>query len=187
VGPARANQLRIIGGAWRGRRLHFPPLGALRPSPDRVRETLFNWLQGVIPGARCLDLFAGSGALGFEAVSRGAARALLVDADDRVVAMLRANAGVLMAEHLEVVQADAEGFLQGPSQPFDVVFLDPPYRSGLLGRSAELLERNGWLASPAHIYLEAPAVSGLPPIPESWRLVRSRQAGQVGYHLAVRD
>jgi 16S rRNA (guanine966-N2)-methyltransferase len=186
VGPGRSNELRIIGGTWRGRRLRFSPVRELRPSPDRVRETVFDWLQGVIPGARCLDLFAGSGAFGFEAVSRGADRAVLVDENPQVVAWLRANAGRLMAERVQVVQADAEAYLKRPGEPFDVVFLDPPYRSRLLEQCARLLEENGWLAPAAHIYLEAPAASGAPAVPEGWRLVRSRQAGQVGYHLAER-
>jgi 16S rRNA (guanine966-N2)-methyltransferase len=187
VGPARSNELRIIGGTWRGRRLRFPAVGALRPSPDRVRETLFNWLQWVIPGARCLDLFAGSGALGFEAVSRGADLAVLVDRDPRVVAVLRANAGRLTADRVRIVEADAEAYLQRTGQPFDIVFLDPPYRSPLLERCAALLEQNGWLAPSAHIYLEAPAAGGAPVLPERWRLVHSQRAGQVGYHLAATD
>ncbi len=187
MGPARANELRIIGGHWRGRRLRFPPVRDLRPTPDRVRETVFNWLQGVLPGARCLDLFAGSGALGFEAVSRGALSAVLVDDDARVVAVLGENVRLLMAAHVRVVRAEALAYLKQPGRPMDVVFLDPPYRSRLLEPCARLLEENGWLAAGAHLYVEAAAMSGPPALPETWRLVRSRRAGQVGYHLAVRS
>ncbi|HKK13345.1 MAG TPA: 16S rRNA (guanine(966)-N(2))-methyltransferase RsmD [Gammaproteobacteria bacterium] len=182
---AGRNQLRIIGGAWRGRRLAFPPAAGLRPTPDRVRETLFNWLAPVIEGARCLDLFAGSGALGLEAASRGAARVVLVDRNRTVVAALREHATRLDAPGVEVVQADAFGFLQtSPTGQFDVVFLDPPFGEGLLAPCIEALDRGGWLAGGALVYLEAEAALGAPALPAGWELLRSRSAGGVGYHLA---
>ncbi|MDX1696649.1 MAG: 16S rRNA (guanine(966)-N(2))-methyltransferase RsmD [Thiohalobacterales bacterium] len=179
------NQLRIIGGAWRGRMIAFADLADLRPTPDRVRETLFNWLAPVVRGSRCLDLYAGSGALGLEAASRGAAGVVLVDHAPQVVATLREQVARLQATQVEVVQADVLRWLQGPSRPFDIVFLDPPYRRDLLPGCMRLLETQGWLAPEASIYIEAEK-AWRPELPEGWSLYRSKQAGQVGYHLARR-
>lgn len=175
--------MRIIGGTWRSRRLTFPEREGLRPTPDRVRETLFNWLQPWLPGASCLDLFAGSGALGFECLSRGAARAVLVEQDADAVSALRANLALLEARSAEVVQADARVFLQGPAHPFDIVFLDPPYGSGLLTECCMRLDAGGWVRQDGLIYLEAAGDQVLP-LPAAWTLLRSKRAGQVGYHLA---
>lgn len=180
---APRGELRIIGGAWRSRRLAFPSSEGLRPTPDRVRETVFNWLTPYLPGAVCLDLFAGSGAFGFEALSRGAARAVLVEKRLEVVAALRHNREQLKAEQVDIVHADAVEYLRGPVAAFDIVFTDPPYASGLLGPCVELLDTRGWLKPGAFIYLEAPH-GAAPPLPETWRLLRSKTAGQVGYHLA---
>lgn len=182
---APRGEVRIIGGAWRRRRLAFPAGAGLRPTPDRVRETVFNWLAPHLPGAACLDLFAGSGAFGFEALSRAAARAVLVEKRLEVVAALRLNREQLKAGQAEVVHADAVEYLRGPAAPFDIVFLDPPYASGLLGPCVELLDTRGWLKPGALIYLEAPQGEA-PPLPDTWRLMRSKTAGQVGYHLATR-
>ncbi|PZN34268.1 MAG: 16S rRNA (guanine(966)-N(2))-methyltransferase RsmD [Proteobacteria bacterium] len=179
---APPNRLRIIGGRWRGRRIRFPPVAALRPSPDRVRETLFNWLQPRIVGARCLDLFAGSGALGIEALSRGAAAVLFVDSDARVVRHLQATLEELGASGANALTAEAERFLDGPPQPFDVVFLDPPYGYAGLGALCERLAR-GWLADQALVYLECAADAPLPSLPPGWQVRRAKRAGQVGYHL----
>ncbi len=180
-------EVRIIAGLWRSRRLRFPAGAGLRPTPDRVRETLFNWLAPVLPGARCLDLFAGSGALGFEALSRGAAAAVLVERDAPAVAALTRNAGLLGAAGARIVAAEALGFLAGPVEPFDIVFLDPPYApaagEGLLGPCLEALDRRGWVRPGGWVYLEARG-RALPALPAGWVLARSRQAGQVGYHLA---
>ncbi len=184
---AAHNRLRIIGGRWRGRKLSFPPVPGLRPTPDRVRETLFNWLQPVIVGARCLDLFAGSGALGFEAASRGAAEVTLVDRDARITRVLAGHVRRLEAEHVQVVHADVRQWLNGPSRVYDVVFLDPPYDQGLLSPCCRLLEEQGWLGASAQIYLEAKRGLGLPRLPPAWSVIRSKQAGQVGYHLALRQ
>lgn len=184
----KPGQLRIIGGHWRSRKLAFPAIEGLRPTPDRVRETLFNWLRDVVPGSRCLDLFAGSGALAFEALSRGAAEVVMVDQDVRIVDQLRKNIGLLHAQGALAVQADALTYLQGPPQPFDVVFIDPPYRLfDLLPTCCEQLENRGWLAPKAFIYLEAEAARGTPSLPDNWQIIRSKQAGQVGYHLAMRS
>ncbi|HHH35315.1 MAG TPA: 16S rRNA (guanine(966)-N(2))-methyltransferase RsmD [Gammaproteobacteria bacterium] len=180
----RRGQLRIIGGRWRGRRLPFAAFAGVRPTPDRVRETVFNWLQGRLEGSRCLDLFAGSGAFGFEALSRGADSVVMVEQDLRVVQTLQRNAEMLEAENLEVAWSDAADYLRRTrGAPFDIVFLDPPYRDGRLNQWARQLADSRLLSHPAWIYLEAAA--GLAPeLPPGWELLRSKQAGQVGYHLA---
>jgi 16S rRNA (guanine966-N2)-methyltransferase len=182
--PKGANRLRIIAGRWRGRRIPFPDAPGLRPTPDRVRETVFNWLAPWLAGARCLDLFAGSGALGLEALSRGAASAVFVDQDPRVVAALEDNLRRLEASGAQVVQADAVSYLAGRGAAFDVVFLDPPFHGGLLGRCCELLDRGGWVGPGALVYLEAERDLEPLVLPAGWELVRSKTAGQVGYHLA---
>jgi 16S rRNA (guanine966-N2)-methyltransferase len=177
------NQVRIIAGIWRGRRLAFAPVPGLRPTPGRVRETLFNWLAPVIRGARCLDLYAGSGALGLEAASRGAAEVVLVDSDPRVVDTIARQVILLGADQVGVIQAEVLQWLSGSSRPFDIVFLDPPFRRQLLSPCIHRLESGGWLADQALIYIEAE--KGLvPELPQNWELLRSKQAGQVGYHLA---
>ncbi len=184
--PSGASRLRIIGGRWRGRLVEFDDVPGLRPTPDRVRETLFNWLTPHLPGARCLDLFAGSGALGLEALSRGAGEVVLVDANRRVVDTLKEQARRLGAEQARLVHADVLAYLDGPARPFDIVFLDPPYGQGLLIPCCERLEARGWLAPEARIYLEAERALGVPEVPANWEVIRSKHAGQVGYHLAVR-
>jgi 16S rRNA (guanine966-N2)-methyltransferase len=191
----RQHQLRIIGGRWRSRKLSFAEVPGVRPTPDRVRETVFNWLQPSLAGARCLDLFAGSGALGFEALSRGAAEVVMVDRDRRVVETLRQQAQTLKAENLLALQSEVMAFLAGSTAttqrsrlgPFDVVFLDPPYGLGLLAACCDALESGGWLSTDARIYLEAEATLGIPNVPRNWQVTRSKSAGQVGYHLAVRQ
>jgi 16S rRNA (guanine966-N2)-methyltransferase len=183
----KPNQLRIIAGTWRGRKLSFPDVAGLRPTPDRVRETVFNWLAPVLPGARCLDLFAGSGVLGFEAASRGAGVVELIERDMQIVAALRAHVTTLAATQVHVVAAEALNYLAGSASPFDIVLLDPPYdRPELLAACCTQLEVGGWLAPQARIYLETHGKTGLPALPDNWEVVRSKQAGQVAYHLAVR-
>lgn len=184
-GRGYRNEFRIIAGQWRRRRLKFPELPGIRPSPDRVRETLFNWLMDRVPGARCLDLFAGSGALGLEALSRGAAEALFVDREPRVVETLRAHLEMLHAGNGEVLQSDSLAFLRGPARPFNIVFLDPPFDSPLLAESAAALERGGWLAPGAHIYMEYPE-GPEPALPDGWERIRTSHAGRVGFTLARR-
>ncbi len=180
---ALPSRVRIIAGRWRGVPIVFPPLAGLRPTPDRVRETLFNWLQPVIAGARCLDLFAGSGALGIEALSRGAAHVDFVDRDPLIGKHLVTTLQHLGVGSPEVTVAQAQAFLNGTAQPFDVVFLDPPYAAGLLEPVCRQLAQQGWLAPAAHVYLECPAQHGLPALPEGWVVHRAKRAGQVGYHL----
>lgn len=149
-----------------------------------MRETLFNWLQPVLPDARCLDLFAGSGALGIEALSRGAAEVVFVEHEARVARSIEDTLKRLEATGASVQKTDALKYLDAvPAIPFDVVFADPPYASGLLPGICDKLARHGWLARSALIYLESPAHEPLPTLPATWAVHRSRQAGQVGYHL----
>jgi 16S rRNA (guanine966-N2)-methyltransferase len=179
----RSRVLRIIGGAWRGRKLRFPASAAIRPTPDRVRETLFNWLGAATQGAHCLDLFAGSGALGLEALSRGAAHVTFVEQEPDAVRELRARLTEWHAGDARVERADALRYLAGAARPFNIVFLDPPFASGLLTRAAALLHARRWLHDGALIYVESAAREPLPGLPESWRLLKAKQAGEVGYHL----
>ncbi len=189
---ARGGELRIIAGQWRSRKIHFPEIAGLRPTPNRVRETLFNWLQPWLPGARCLDLFAGSGALAFEALSRGAGEVLLVERDPAAAAALRRNLALLKAGNAELLETDALDLLdRGPARAFDIVFLDPPFHPGpgaddILARCCALLDGRGWLAPQGLVYLEVPA-GVMPPLPAGWTPIRSKQAGQVGYHLVSRS
>jgi 16S rRNA (guanine966-N2)-methyltransferase len=183
---APAGEVRIIAGRWRGRRLPFIAVEGLRPTPDRVRETLFNWLQGVVEGSRCLDLFAGSAALGLEALSRGAAAVTWVDSDRRVTTQIRHHLQRLGGEG-EVFEGDAMSFLRRPSAPFDLLFVDPPFRRNLITPIAAQLESSGWLAADAWIYVEAEIELGEPLLPPNWQLWRSKQAGQVAYRLYRRQ
>lgn len=179
-----ARVLRIVGGGWRGRRWRFPATEAIRPTPDRVRETLFNWLGPGLAGSRCLDLFAGSGALGLEALSRGAAHVTFVEQDAQAARQLRALLSDWGAHDAQVERADALLFLgRRSAAPYDVVFLDPPFGSALLGSAAAALEAGRWLAPGARIYVESAARSPLPDLPPGWRLHRGKRAGEVGYYL----
>ena len=172
------NRVRIIAGKWRSRIVKFPAAAQLRPTPDRVRETLFNWLGQRLEGLACVDLFAGSGALGFEALSRGAGRVVMVEADRAVVAGLRESARELGASGLDVVQADARAWLKQPGEGFDVAFVDPPYASDLAAACLALLPAR--LNEGARVYVESAAP--LDPGPD-WRVLREDRAGAVRYAL----
>lgn len=172
------NRVRIIAGKWRSRIVKFPAAAQLRPTPDRVRETLFNWLGQRLDGLTCLDLFAGSGALGFEALSRGASRVVMVEHDRGVAAALRETALELKADELEIVEGDALAYLKRDGEKFDVAFVDPPYASELaLGAIGKLPAR---LRPGARVYVEcaAPLELGTP-----WRALRENRAGAVRYAL----
>ncbi len=176
------NTVRIIGGKWRQRVLTFPDSEGLRPTPDRVRETLFNWLGQDLTGLSCLDLFAGSGALGFEAASRGAAKVVMVEHSPKVLAALDANARLLgAAERLQIVRADAVKFasaLRASGSRFDVLFLDPPYKQGWIDRLTPILPE--LVVDDGALYIEAErALDSC----GDWHTVRSGRAGQVFYHL----
>jgi len=182
--------IRIIGGSLRGRRFRFADVPEIRPTPDRVRETLFNWLGSRVPGARCLDLFAGSGALGLEALSRGAASTVFVEQNAVAVRALAALVEEWKLQNTRTERGDALHFLAtgaATSAPRDIVFLDPPFAAGLLSQAASLLEQHGWLAPEALIYVEAPARDALPSLPATWQLAKTKRAGEVGYHLFKRS
>jgi 16S rRNA (guanine966-N2)-methyltransferase len=184
---ANSNEVRIIAGQWRGRKLRFPAGTTIRPTPDRVRETLFNWLAPHIRGSQVLDLFAGSGALGVEALSRGARAATFVESDARCVESLRAQLAQFGAEGAEVLRADAMAWLAKPAvTPFDIVFVDPPFAAGVWSSVCARLERGGFLAAEAFIYLETPRDIMLDSLPRHWLPWREGKAGDVGYHLLRR-
>jgi 16S rRNA (guanine966-N2)-methyltransferase len=177
-------ELRIIAGSHRGRRWTFPEVPGLRPTPDRVRETLFNWLAAHVAGARVLDLFAGSGALGFEALSRGAAAATLVESNAQAAQQLRATATQFGFAPARIEAMDALTYLrQAPAQTVDLLFVDPPFDSALMAPALKLAGDRRLLASGGFCYLEQPAASALPPLPERWVTHRSGKAGEVGYYL----
>ncbi len=187
------NQLRIIGGEWRGRKLRFPDAPNLRPTPDRVRETIFNWLAPMIHGARCLDLFAGSGALGLEALSRGAAFTTFVDSHKKVIQTLQDHLELLNAnDKAEVLQMDGvkflshDNFINTEARIYDLVFLDPPYHLDFMQKVVPLLEANGWLADNAMLYLEIEKRQSLPELPENWKQLKEKTAGEVNYFLFQR-
>lgn len=177
-------QVRIIGGDWRGRKLSVLDAEGLRPTSDRVRETLFNWLQFDVADRRCLDAFAGSGALAMESLSRGAERVLLLEKEPRVAKFLRENLTPLAPEQVEVLNADTLSFLdQVASQQFDLVFLDPPFTQGLLEPVCQLLQENGWLAEDAKIYLEIEKQAPAQQLPSQWKLLKEKEAGEVRFSL----
>jgi 16S rRNA (guanine966-N2)-methyltransferase len=178
-------QLRIIGGRWRGQKLGFADIDGLRPTGDRIRETLFNWLSPIIDDAHCLDLFAGSGALGFEALSRGAAKTVLIEKDTGAATLLEQSRQRLKTNDAEIINADAIQWLTKTThqKPFDVVFLDPPFAANLLQSCCDLLEAQNLLASHATIYMETDAKQSVPVTPPSWQPLKEKIAGQVCYRL----
>lgn len=196
IKSAARGQIRIIGGQWRGRKLLVPNSEGLRPTTDPIRETLFNWLAPILRDAHCLDCFAGSGALGFEALSRYAGTLVLLEYDRNVARQLEKNRLLLKTENAQVLnvnslnwleQPTAEVKLQLPFAPFDIVFLDPPFRCGMLANAVTLLENNGWLADESWIYVEAEIEKSAPVMPASWHLHREKIAGQVAYRLYHRQ
>ncbi len=184
-----SHNLRIIGGQWRGRKLSFVDSPGLRPTGDRIRETLFNWLAPVIPGAHCLDLFTGSGALGLEALSRGAARVVMIDRERPVTELLRRHTATLGTTDAQIEEADALQWLeqQGKLPPeqqahIDIAFLDPPFSLNLWQAAVDALEASGLLSDDATLYIETPFNYPLS-VPANWSLHREKRAGQVSYRL----
>ena len=178
-------QLRIIAGQWRSRKLPVANVQGLRPTTDRVRETVFNWLAMITPGARVLDVFSGTGALAMEALSRGASHATLLEASPIAARTLTSNLALLNADHqAQVIATDSLTWLNRPaSQPFDLIFLDPPFRLNLLAPVCQLLERNGYLNDKSCIYIEVEKELNPLPVPDNWRLEKSKTAGQVSFSL----
>lgn len=176
------NTVRIIGGAWRSRQIEFPAVEGLRPTPDRVRETLFNWLGQILDGKTCLDLFAGSGALGFEALSRGARQVIMVEQNHRVLQALKKNAERLGAERLELLPGDALKFASQDRRRFDVIFVDPPYDLDLVPKL--LPDLPALLAPGGVVYVEDDRALE---VLEGWEVWRSGHAGKVHFYLLRRN
>ncbi|MDA0225131.1 MAG: 16S rRNA (guanine(966)-N(2))-methyltransferase RsmD [Proteobacteria bacterium] len=181
-GPSSAGRLRIVGGVWRSRVLRVPARPGLRPTPDRVRETLFNWLGQDLSGLCCLDLFAGSGALGFEAASRGAARVVMIEHDRIALAALRAHRDALDARVVEIHDVDAQTWLAHEGRHYDVVFLDPPFRQNAL--PALLAALPARLRQGARVYVESEAAFATG---ADWHLLREARAGRVHFKLLQRS
>jgi 16S rRNA (guanine966-N2)-methyltransferase len=185
---SRPGRLRIVAGKWRSRLLDIADVPGLRPTPERVRETLFNWLAPSMPGAACLDLFAGTGALGLEALSRGAGAVVFVEKSPVAARALRANVKILNASTANVRQADALEFLAAPpGDKFDIVFLDPPFAADMLGDLCRLLDEASMLGSDALVYLEEDRARPETDLPSGWRILKSKTAGNVRYSLAQVD
>ncbi|RQW61507.1 16S rRNA (guanine(966)-N(2))-methyltransferase RsmD [Vibrio viridaestus] len=179
--------VRIISGLWRGRKLPVHDVEGLRPTTDRVKETVFNWLAQEIPHSACLDLFSGSGSLGFEAASRQADNVVMIELDKNVANQLKSNANSLKAQNIIVHNIDALSFLEQAPTPFDVVFIDPPFRKGLIEEIIRKLESRGWLTENASIYIESEKEWPTDCIPSHWNLHREKFAGQVAFRLYYRD
>jgi 16S rRNA (guanine966-N2)-methyltransferase len=183
-GRTLPGRLRIVAGKWRSRLLPVPDAPGLRPTSERIRETLFNWLSPEIEGARGLDLFAGTGALGIEALSRGAAHVVFIEKSAAVAAAIRKNLKDLGAVNAEVHHCDAIEYLSNDNpQPFDIVFLDPPFDVDMLETLCGLLQQNGWLAADAIVYLEHSRDREKPPLPNGWITSHEKVAGKVSYSL----
>ena len=178
-----AGTLRIIGGRWRGRKLTVIDSEGLRPTPSRVRETLFNWLQFSLSGANCLDLFAGTGALGLEAASRGVEKITLVEFNAGTAEQLSKNCQQLGADNYQLVNKDAVTFLSGDQDQYDIVFIDPPYKLEIWSEIAEQLVSQDCLSLNALIYIEYPLTAIKPLLPSKWQLIKEKKAGGVNYCL----
>lgn len=179
----KQNQLRIIGGKWRGRKLKFPDVEGLRPTPDRVRETLFNWLAPVIQQTICLDLFAGSGALGFEALSRGAQKVVFVDTSYKVIQQLKTNQNLLNCDAAAIIKSNADAFLARQTEKFDIIFLDPPFHQGLIEKTCKEIFQYGALKPDGYIYIEREASLKEIALPTNFNILKERKAGQITYAL----
>lgn len=177
--------LRIIGGKWRSRKISFIPLKGVRPTTDSTRETLFNWLMPVITNSSCLDLFAGSGALGFEALSRGAKYVVMIDASIKMVKKLKENARLLSAANVEFYCVEIPKRLDKiPTKLFDIVFIDPPFYRGLIKPTCEKLLAAGYLAKGALIYIESEKKLDINTvIPKEWQILRQKTSGMVKSYL----
>jgi 16S rRNA (guanine966-N2)-methyltransferase len=188
TGKSPRGKLRIVAGKWRSRLLPVADVAGLRPTPERVRETLFNWLTPHIERARCLDLFAGTGALGLEALSRGAAQVEFVEKSPQAVETLRQNMATLDAAGGQVRAADAYELLRDSTNlSFDIVFLDPPFADDRLAELCRLLQVGGWVGGGGLVYLEQPREQQLPEMPAGWSLRREKTAGKVRYSLLILD
>jgi len=183
-GKSQAGRLRIVAGNWRSRLLDIVDVEGLRPTSERIRETLFNWLTPGIHGARCLDLYAGTGALGLEALSRGAANAVFVEKSSAAVEQLKKNVALLEAGGAIILNQDALDYLRSkPAETFDLVFLDPPFAADLLEETCRLLAKQQLLADGALVYLEQDRSRAEPDLPDGWQVRKNKTAGNVRYML----
>ena len=180
------SKIRIIAGEWRSRQLLFEDTPELRPTPARVRETLFNWLQQDVIGSRCLDLYAGTGALGFEAASRGAKSVFIVESNAQACRLIKENTVKLSANQIKIILSDVFRFLAGDVSQFDLVFLDPPFGKNMAQQTCQWLEDKGWLASRAKVYVEVENKLVLEGMPPNWKQLKSKKAGDVSYYLFER-
>ncbi|MDP2561067.1 16S rRNA (guanine(966)-N(2))-methyltransferase RsmD [Psychrobium sp. 1_MG-2023] len=188
AGKGRSGQVRIIGGQWRSRKLPVSDVEGLRPTTDRVKETVFNWLAPYIDDAHCLDLFAGSGGLSFEALSRYAQSALLIEKDRGAAHQLKQNLSTLKCNNATVHNGDSLKYISSAAtQQYDVVFIDPPFRKNLLEQSCQLLEDNHWLSENAIIYIEMEAELNQVQLPQNWQCLKEKNAGQVTFSLWQRS
>jgi 16S rRNA (guanine966-N2)-methyltransferase len=179
--PGSLGSVRLISGKYRGRKLPVILAKGLRPTTDRVKETVFSWLMPYMHNSRCLDCFAGSGSLGFEALSRGANEVTLLELNRQAAEQLKKNKALLKADHLTIHQTDSLEFLQNPITCFDIVFIDPPFNKELVDQAISRLN-DGWLADNAIIYIEMEQ-NGQFNIPKNWSLLKEKTAGQVAYRL----
>ena len=180
-----SGRLRIVAGKWRSRLLPVVDEPGLRPTSERIRETLFNWLASTVEGSRCLDLFAGTGALGFEALSRGAREVVFVENSTHAATALQESVKVLEATGARIHQGDAIRYLESDPEPFDIVFLDPPFAADLLEDLCRLLSEGNWLGDGARVYLEQDRERPLPALPDGWTIINDKTAGQVRYALVT--
>lgn len=181
------SSIRIIGGKWRSRKVHFIGKENLRPTPDRVRETLFNWLTPYIVGSECLDLYAGSGVLGFECLSRGAKSVVALEYDRECCEQIEKNKHLLQADDLQILHKNTMEWLQKPRFAADIVFVDPPYKQGVLAKNLQILEQNNWVHVGSLIYFEQDKPLDMAELPENWALWRDSKAGKVYYFLAIKE
>ena len=183
----KTETIHIIAGKWRGKKIIFSNIQGLRPTPSRVRETLFDWLQAKIKYSRCLDLFAGSGALGLEAASRGAMHVDLVEMNNTAVKLLQGNCRLLSANNCQVIESTAQTFLNFNRKDYDIVFLDPPYLDNIYTNIANLLTKNDVLVSNTHIYVEFSRAQNLPNLPTQWKLLSNKLASNMQYCLFINE
>lgn len=181
------SKLRIIAGEWRSRQLLFHDAPELRPTPSRVRETLFNWLRQDVVGSRCLDLYAGSGALGFEAASRGAKLVTMVEINALACRLIKENITKLSANQINIIRSDVFKFLAFDATPYSMVFLDPPFAKSMAQQTCQWLEERGWLTENAKIYVEVERQLTLDDLPSNWLCLNDKKAGEVGCYLFERN
>lgn len=178
-----SGHIRIIAGKWRGRKLPVQDIQGLRPTTDRVKETVFNWLMNDIHSSQCLDCFAGAGSLGFEALSRGAASTTFIEKDNQAAAQLTANKNLLQADNANIINGDCLNALKNLTTPFDLIFIDPPFRQNLVNQTIDALISNNLIKEQTLIYLEIESELANITLPNDWDLRKQKTAGQVTYSL----